>query len=163
MSSFLIPAFAFLLLLAGSCSNKPAAPPPPIQSGPWSIDYKTSGGFVGVGKGSISVDSEGKFACSSNNRGEAVKGTTGNLNPRQLQPMSDAVAKLDRKGWNVAGLNVAAPDAFSYKLEFRTGTDLKELTAVQWYDNTAGLLPQDLKRLSAAVEETMKKVCVSKP
>ncbi len=77
--------------------------------------------------------------------------------------MSDAVAKLDRKGWNVAGLNVAAPDAFSYKLEFRTGTDLKELTAVQWYDNTAGLLPQDLKRLSAAVEETMKKVCVSKP
>jgi len=163
MSSFLISGFVFLLLLAGSCSNKPAAPPPTTQSGPWSIDYKTSGGFVGVGKGSISLDSEGKFACSSNNRGEVVKGATGNLNPRQLQPISDAVTKLDPKGWNITGLNVAAPDAFSYKLEFRTGADLKELTTVQWYDNTAGLLPQDLKRLSAVVEETMKKVCLSKP
>ena len=138
MSGFLISGFAFLLLLAGSCSNKPAAPPPTIQSGPWSIDYKTSGGFVGVGKGSISLDSEGKFACSSNNRGEAVKGATGNLNPRQLQPISDAVAKLDRKGWNIPGLNVAAPDAFSYNLEFASMGDFADAVDRAFAASAAG-------------------------
>jgi hypothetical protein len=155
MPAFTISVLMLLLLLAGSCSR----PSSPVQKGPWSLDYKTSGGFAGVGKGSISVDSEGKFACSSRNRGEVIKGATGTLNPRQLQPISDAVAKLDLKGWNIPGLNVAAPDAFGYKLEFRTGADLKELTPIQWYDNTAGQLPGDLKHLSATLEETMKKVC----
>jgi hypothetical protein len=59
-------------------------------------------------------------------------------------------------------LNVAAPDAFGYQLEFRMGADLKELTPIQWYDNTAGKLPDDLKRLSATLEETMKQVCSTK-
>jgi hypothetical protein len=155
MAAFMISGLTFLLLLAGSCSTTS----PAVQKGPWSLDLKTSGGFIGVGKGSISVDSEGNFACSSNNRGQVVKGATGVLNPRQLQPISDAVAKLDLKGWNIPGLNVAAPDAFGYKLEFRTGADLNEITPVQWYDNTAGQLPDDLKRLSAVLEESMKARC----
>jgi len=159
MAAFMISALTFLLLLAGSCSTAS----PPVQKGPWSLDFRTSGGFIGVGKGSISVDSEGKFACSSNNRGEVVKGATSVLNPRQSQLISDAVAKLDRKGWNIPGLNVAAPDAFGYKLTFRTGADLKEVTPVQWYDNTAGQLPDDLKRLSAVLEETMKARCSASP
>ena len=157
MPAFMTSVSIFLLLLAGSCSNRS----PAVQTDPWSLDFKTSGGFGGVGKGSISVDNEGKFACSSKNRGDTIKGLAGMLNPRQLQPISDAVAKLDRKGWNIPGLNVAAPDAFGYKLEFRTGADLQELTPIQWYDNTAGQLPDDLKRLSTALEETMKKVCLT--
>jgi len=159
MAALMISGLTFLLLLAGSCSIKSTA----VQKGPWSLDFRTSGGFIGVGKGSISVDSEGKFACSSNNRGEVVKGATGVLNPPQLQPISDAVAKLDRKGWNIPGLNVAAPDAFGYKLTFRTGDELKEGTPVQWYDNTAGQLPDDLKRLSAVLEETIKARCSASP
>lgn len=152
MSSFLISISISLLLLVGPCSHGS----PTVPKGPWSLDYKTSGGFVGVGKGSIIVNSEGKFACSSNNRGEVVKGATGTLTPKQLQTVSGAVAQLNPKGWNVPGLNVAAPDAFGYKLEFRAANDV---TPVQWYDNTVDKLPADLKHLSAALDDTMKARC----
>ena len=159
MNAFLISLSTFFLLLAGSCATTAPPTSTPVSK-TWLLDYKTSGGFVGVGKGSIAVDSEGKFACSSNNRGEVVKGATGTLTPRQLQPISDAVAQLDFKGWNIPGLNVAAPDAFGYKLEFRTGPDLKD---VQWYDNTADKLPADLKRLGDVLEETIKTRCSGPP
>jgi hypothetical protein len=148
-----------MLLLAGSCSSTP----PAVQKGPWSLDFKTSGGFIGIGKGSIAVDSAGRFACSSNNRGEVVKGATGTLNPQTLRPISDAVAQLDPKGWKQPGLDVAAPDAFGYKLEFRSGPDQKEITTVQWYDNTAGQLPDDLKKLDVVLEQTMKARCRGLP
>ena len=158
MPAFLISVLT-MLLLAGSCSSTSHV----VQKGPWSLELRTSGGFIGVGKGSMSIDSEGKFACSSSNRGEVINGAKGTLNQRELQPFSDAVAKLDRKGWDIPGLNVAAPDAFGYKLEFRTGPDLKELTTVQWYDNTAGQLPDDLKKLDAVLEQAMKSRCGGSP
>ena len=163
MNAFLISLSTLFLLLAGSCSTTSPPTPPPVTKGVWSIDYKTSGGFVGVGHGSITVNSEGKFACSSNKGAEVVKGATGTLTPRQLQPLSDAVAKLDPKGWNIPGLKVAASDAFGYKLEFHGGPDGNELNAVQWYDNTADQLPADLKRLSTVLEQTMKSRCTAAP
>src|SRR4029079_16933961 len=127
-----ISVLTFLLLLAGSCSTAS----PPAQKGPWSLDLKTSGGFVGSGKGNIAVDSEGKCVYSETNRDRVRASVTATLYPRQFQPINEAVAQLDPKGWNKPGLNVAAPDAFSYKLEFRTGADKKDVTTVQWYDNT---------------------------
>ena len=109
------------------------------------------------------INSEGKCLFSEINPSRVKSSVTGTLNARQLQPIKEAVAKLDLKGWNVPGLNVAAPDAFGYKLEFRTGTDLKEVTPVQWYDNTAGQLPEDLKQLSVVLEQTMKHRCSFPP
>ena len=158
MSAFLIPFFSLLLLLAGSCSNT-APPAQTDQKGPWSIEFKTFGGFVGSGKGNVAVDSEGKCTYSESNRDQTKKSVIGTLYPRQLQPINKAVAQLDPKGWNKPGLDVAAPDAFGYKLEFRSGPDKKEVTTAQWYDNTAGQLPEDLKRLSAVLEKTMKSGC----
>ncbi|HEX3142389.1 MAG TPA: hypothetical protein VHQ64_00325 [Pyrinomonadaceae bacterium] len=162
MTAFLISVSAFLLLLAGSCSS-PIQNSPPVQKGPWSIDFKTSGGFAGSGKGNIVIDSEGKCSYSLTNRDQVKSSVTGTLYPRQLQPISDAVARLDPQGWSKPELNVAAPDAFGYKLELRTGPDLKDVTTVQWYDNTAGQLPTDLKRLDRVLEEAMKTRCVSAP
>ncbi len=159
MPAFLISVLAMLLLLAGSSSTTS----PDVPKGPWTLDFKTSGGFIGIGKGSIVVDSEGKFTCSRNNKGQVVNGATGTLNASQLQTITDAVGRLDPKGWNQPGLNVAAPDAFGYKLEFRTGPDKKEITTVQWYDNTTGQLPADLKRLDAVLEQTMKARCSGPP
>jgi len=158
MSAFLTSISMCLLLLAGSCST--TTPPASTPVGKtWSLDYKTSGGFAGGGKGSVSVDSEGKFACSSNNRGQPVNGNSGVLTASQLRAVSDAVSKLDLKGWNIPGLNVAAPDAFGYQLKFHNGPGLNEVTTVQWYDNTVDELPADLKRLSAVLEETIKARC----
>jgi hypothetical protein len=159
MAAFLISVLTILMLLAGSCSTAS----PNALKGPWALDFKTSGGFIGIGKGSIAVDSEGQFTCSHNNKGQVVSGATGTLNASELHPINDAVAHLDPKGWNQPGLNVAAPDAFGYKLEFRNGTDKQEITTVQWHDNTVGQLPDDLKKLDAVLEQTMKARCAGQP
>ena len=159
MPTFLISISMLVLLLAGSCSNTPA----PVPKGPWSIDYKTSGGFAGVGKGNIAVDSEGKCAFKHDLPNRTVTGVVGNLYARQLQPLNEAVARLDPKSWNKPGLNVAAPDAFGYKLELRTGPDKKDVATVQWYDNTAGELPADLKRLDVLLEDLIKHQCGGPP
>lgn len=167
MPGFLISVLTCLLLLAGSCSNASSTQSSntstSAQTEPWSLELKTFGGFVGVGRGNIAVNSEGKCTYSENNRDQVKSPLTGTLNPRQLQPIKEAVARLDPKGWNKPGLNVSAADAFGYKLEFRTGPDLKQLTPIQWYDNTADQLPEDLKRLSAALEQTMKNRCGGPP
>jgi len=158
MPAFLISVLT-MLLLAGSCSSTSHA----VQKGPWSLELRTSGGFIGVGKGNIVVDSDGKCSFSETNREQVRSNVSGTLYPRQFQPISQAVAQLDPKGWNKPGLDVAAPDAFAYKLEFRTGPDKKEVTTVQWYDNTVGQLPDDLKRLDAVLEQTMKARCSGPP
>lgn len=163
MNAFLISIAMFLLLLAGSCSSAPVQNSSSGPKGPWSIDYKTSGGFVGAGKGNIAIDSEGKCHYSMNNRDQAKSAVTGTLYPRQLKPIVEAVAQLDPKGWNKPGLNVAAPDAFGYKLEFSAGTDSKDVHTVQWYDNTIDQLPEDVKRLSVLLEQAMKTPCGGQP
>jgi len=158
MPAFLISVLT-MLLLAGSCSS----PSHTVQKSPWSIELRTSGGFIGVGKGNIVVDSEGQCTFSETNRDQVRSEVSGTLYPRQFKPISQAVAQLDPKGWNKPGVDVAAPDAFIYKLEFRTGPDKKEITTVRWYDNTAGQLPDDLKRLDAVLEQTMKARCSGLP
>jgi hypothetical protein len=155
MPAFLISVLTISLLLTGSCSTTS----PDRPKGPWSLDFKTSGGFIGIGKGSIVVDSEGQFTCSHNNRDQVVRGLTGKLNASQLQPISEAVAQLDPGGWNKPGLKVAASDAFGYNLELRQGPEKKDVSTVQWYDNTADQLPDDLKKLDAVLEQTMKTQC----
>src|SRR5215831_4286712 len=155
MSPLIISTLAFVLLLVGSCSSQPPDPKPS-----WSLDLKTSGGFAGVGRGNLSVNHEGRFQCSHLDRQDVKKGASGTLKPVQLKPISDAVAQLDPNGWTKPGLNVAAPDAFGYQLEFRNGPDNKQIFTVQWYDNTADQLPDDLKKLSDVLLQTISSSCV---
>ena len=162
-----ISTLIFLLLLVGSCSSHSSDLNHSSQSRnaktSWSLDLKTSGGFVGVGRGNLSVSHDGRFACSHADREQVKKGASGTLNPGQLKPISDAVAQLDPKGWNKVGLNVAAADAFAYKLEYRAGTESSEVFTIQWYDNTADQLPDDLKKLSDVLLRTMSTSCGGTP
>ena len=87
----------------------------------------------------------------------------GGLHSPEFKPISDAVVQTNPNEWSKPGLNVAAPDAYGYKLELRTGTDSKEVFTVQWYDNTKDQLPADLKRLSNALLQTMESACSLKP
>jgi hypothetical protein len=162
MLGFLVTCLTFFLLLAGSCSQQSPSAAKTIQA-PWSLQLTTSGGFVGRGRGNISVNSEGKFNCSQTNRQDVRKGVEGGLHSTVFKPISDAVAELNPKEWNKPGLNVAAPDAFGYKLELKTGTDNKEAFAVQWYDNTMDQLPPDLKKLSEVLLQTMDRSCGGTP
>ena len=93
MPAFLISVLT-MLLLAGSCSSPARA----IQKGPWSLELKTSGGFIGIGKGNLAVDSEGKCTYSETNHDQVHTSVNGTLYPRQFQPISEAVAQLDPKG-----------------------------------------------------------------
>src|SRR6185436_1790075 len=154
MSHFSILFLTLLLVLSGSCGIEPVP-----QKGPWSLKLTTSGGFAGVGTGNLSVDSAGKFSYEEPMSPQQVrKGCKGTLYNRQLQPLLDAVAQSNPKEWNRPDLNVAAPDAFNYKLEVRMGSDSAPVT-VQWYDNTKDKLPLDLKRLSDVILQTMKTAC----
>jgi len=89
------------------------------------------------------------------------KAASGTLKPGQLKPISDAVTQLDPNGWNKPGLNVSAADAFGYKLEFHRGKD--QAFNVQWYDNTADQLPDDLKKLSDVLLKRMSGSCDGTP
>ena len=151
--SHVIAAFlGLLLILSGSCAVEPPAP-----KGPWSVKLTTSGGFAGIGTGNISVDSDGHVAYEAPVPPNQVrKGCQGKLYKEKLVPISDSVARANPKGWNQPELNVAAPDAFGYKLELRMGS---ETTTVQWYDNTKDKLPEDLKRLSDLLLQQMKAGC----
>jgi hypothetical protein len=158
MLGFLVTCLTGLLLIAGSCSQQSPSAPKTIQA-PWSLQLTTSGGFVGRGRGNISVNSEGKFSCSQTNRQDVRKGVEGGLHSTVFKLISDAVAQLNPNEWKKPGLDVAAPDAFGYKLELKTGTDNKQVFTVQWYDNTRDQLPEDLKKLSEALLHTMDTSC----
>src|SRR5262249_6897328 len=154
MSHFIAACLGLLLMLSGSCALEP-----PTPKGPWSVKLTTSGGFAGVGTGNISVDSDGKFVYSEpRSPQQAVKGCDGTLSDKQLQPITEAVANSNPAEWSRPDLNIAAPDAFGYKLELRMGKD-GQPTTVQWYDNTRDRLPADLKRLSDVLLQRMKTVC----
>ena len=161
MPGFLVTCLTLLLFISGSCSNQ-SATPNTVQP-PWSLELTTSGGFAGLGRGNLSVDSEGKFSCSQRTPREVHKGVAGGLHSTEFKPISDAVAELNPKEWNKPGLNVAAPDAFGYKLDLKTGTDNRVVFTVQWYDNTRDQLPADLKKLSEALLQTMDKSCGGTP
>lgn len=153
MSPFAIIFLMLLLVLSGSCGIEPVT-----QKGPWSLKLTTSGGFAGVGTGNLTVDSAGKYKYQEPTSPQGVrKGCESTFRPRQIETLNEAVLQADPKGWNRPDLNVAAPDAFGYKLELRMGT--AEPTTVQWYDNTRDQLPPDLKRLSDVLLETMKTAC----
>ena len=120
----------------------------------WSVQLKTSGGLTGRGQGSISVNSDGKVRYEPPN----VPGRPGRpcervLSADDLRPLADAVRRNRSAGWQVPGPNAAAPDAFAYDLELRTGGD--HAYRVTWYDNTRDRLPEDVKSLAEALTDLM--------
>jgi hypothetical protein len=154
MSHITIALLSLLLTVAGSCGVEPLT-----QKGPWSLKLTTSGGFAGVGTGNISVDSQGKVSYESPvTPNSPRKGCTGTLYKERFDPINDAVLRSNPKDWNQPGLNVAAPDAFGYKLELRIGS-AGDPVMVQWYDNTKDKLPDDLRHLSEVLLEQMKNEC----
>jgi len=153
VSNFSIIFLTLLLVLSGSCGVEPVP-----QKGPWSLKLTTSGGFAGVGTGNLSVDSKGRIIYESPSSPDRTrKGCNGTLYKERFDPINDAVSRANPKEWNDPGLNVAAPDAFGYKLELRLGSESS--TTAQWYDNTKDKLPDDLRRLSEVLLEQMKREC----
>lgn len=154
MAHFFALALTFLLILSNSCATAPAA-----QKGAWSIKLTTSGGFAGIGTGNLSVDSTGMASYEAPTSPNQVrKSCQGKLYKDRFEPIREAVDHTRPEEWNRPDLNIAAPDAFGYKLELRRGTKAEPVT-VQWYDNTKDKLPADLKRLSDLLVQQMRSGC----
>jgi len=107
----------------------------------------------------MSLSSNNHFKCTQRTSPQSRKGVEGGLPSSQFKLISDAVAQLDPRGWNKPGLNVSAADAFGYKFEYKVGAGDDQVFTVEWYDNTADQLPDDLKKMSDALLQTLKTSC----
>jgi hypothetical protein len=133
-----------VMVLAPACGRQESA------NSSWSVRVDTSGGFAGIGNGSIAIDSKGKsIYIKPTPRNMQATPCEANLTKEQLRDISEAVSLAKPEGWKVAGLGVAAPDAFGYVLSLKRGS---ETYKVMWYDNTQDQLPADLSKLYAALD-----------
>ena len=126
------------------------------QPAAWRVAVATSGGLVGVGRGSIVVESTGKLFVSGPMRpGRAAGSREGRLSEAELQRIATAVQGSRPAGWASTRLEHAAPDTFGYVLELRRGASIDKAV---WHDNTQGDLPADLAELYASLETTWNRV-----
>jgi hypothetical protein len=139
-----------VLTASPSCDKKQAA-----QTDNWSIRLETSGGFAGRGNGNVDINSEGKISFEKPKTpvGQSTP-CTGKLAAEDLKQLRTLVSNAKVAGWQGTGINVAAPDAFGYKLTLSLPS---ETSSVQWYDNTRDKLPDDLKNVVAAVNKAKEK------
>jgi hypothetical protein len=144
-----------LSLIAVTVLSIACTPTQPVNASSWSVQIKTSGGFVGIGKGNISIASDGKFKYEPPHAPDKpARPCEARLSSEELRTVSEAINQSKPEGWNLPGLNAAAPDAFAYELELHQGNN-KHVYQVKWYDNTRDQLPDDLKRLSEAIDRAM--------
>ena len=143
-----------LTMVAPACSHSQ-----PANISSWSVQIKTSGGFIGIGRGNVLVSSDGKMTYVK----PGVPGKTGppcegKLSTEEVRAISEAVRQSKPDEWRISGPNVGAPDAYGYDLELIINGKPHKL---QWYDNTQDKLPEDLKKLyetvNSATREAVKK------
>ena len=146
-----------LLLLAWAA---PAALAVGDDAEGWSVGITTSGGFAGVGRGNVLVHSGGRLTASPPARhGRPAEGCEGTLTEAERSRIAAAVGNSKPEAW-AAKSKLAAPDAFEYVLELRQG---QEAHQAEWFDNTAGRLPPDLKELYASVAAAWDRVAKDCP
>lgn len=108
-----------------------------------------------MGRGNVFINSDGKVRYEPPRiPGKSVRPCEEKLSSEELRSVDEAVAQSKPEGWNLPGLNAAAPDAFAYELELHQG-GVEQVYKVKWYDNTGAQLPDDLKRLSGAIFQAM--------
>jgi hypothetical protein len=117
------------------------------------LQLRTSGGFTGRGNGNLLISSDGHVAVEDPVLpGKTAKSCEGRLSAEQLRKLNEVISQIRPNGWNLGGLNAAAPDAFHYHLELTSGAKGKEkIHEADWYDNTRNLLPGDLNSLAEFV------------
>lgn len=149
-----------MLLANSSCGKQTGtAHARELQEQPrWTLRLTTSGGFAGLGRGNLSVNSEGNVEFQTQDANRVRKGCTTKFSARQLQPISDVVVQTRPELWARLNLRQAAPDAFGYQLELETGASPQSFS-IEWYDNTADRLPADLQRLSSVLLKTIDSGC----
>lgn len=126
------------------------------QPAAWRVAVATSGGPVGVGRGSIVLESSGTVLVNGPTRpGRPGGSREARLSAVEMQRVTAAVLGCRPAGWSSSRLKPAALDAFAYVLELRRGVEIHKAL---WHDNTRGDLPADLAELYASLETTWHRV-----
>jgi hypothetical protein len=130
-----------------------------------------------MGRGGVKLASMGEVSVSLPRRPrESAVECRGHLRDEERQNLERAIREIAPDGWRVASLDVAAPDAFGYRLTVElggipqaagapaesVGSQPGAHTAV-WYDNTADRLPRDLAALLLAASAPWSRVTESCP
>ena len=133
-----------LTMFAPACSHSE-----PAEISSWSVQIKTSGGFIGIGRGNVLVTSDGKMTYVKAGRpGNSAPPCEAKLSIEEVRTIGDAVRQSKPDQWQIDGPNVGAPDAYGYELELTVDGKAHK---IQWYDNTGDKLPEDLKKLYTVV------------
>jgi hypothetical protein len=133
-----------LTMFAPACSH-----PQPADISSWSVQIRTSGGFIGIGRGNVLVNSEGKITyVKPSPPGKTARPCEGKLSSEEVRAISEAVRQSKPDQWRISGPNVGAPDAYGYDLELIIDGKAHK---IEWYDNTQDKLPGDLQKLYGTV------------
>ena len=133
-----------LTMLVPACSHSQ-----PADISPWSVQIRTSGGFIGIGRGNVLVNSDGKMTyMKPSPSGKTARPCEGKLSSEEVRAISEAVRQSKPDQWRISGPNEGAPDAYGYDLELIIDGKAYK---IEWYDNTQDKLPEDLKKLYGTV------------
>ena len=143
-----------LTMFAPACSHTQ-----PANISSWSVQIRTSGGFIGIGRGNVLVNSDGKMTyVKASPPGKTERPCEGKLSSEEVRAISEAVRQSKPDQWKISGPNEGAPDAYGYDLELTIDGKAHKIA---WYDNTQDKLPGDLKKLygtvNSATSEAVKK------
>lgn len=139
-----------LAMFVPACSHSQPADTPS-----WSVQIKTLGGFIGIGRGNVLVSSDGKMTyVKASPPGKPGRPCEGQISSEEVRTIDEAVRLSKPDQWRISGLNVAAPDAYGYELELIIDWKVHKL---QWYDNAQDQLPEDLKKLYLTVKNATTK------
>jgi hypothetical protein len=121
----------------------------------WTVSVHTSGGFAAIGRGTVTVSSNGRVVVeTAAPRGQAPKRCVLRAAPEDLAAIRDAVTRAQTAAWAGKTFGAAAPDAMTYKLELQSRGRRSSAT---WYDNSLDQVPESLRAVYMAVDHTWQK------
>ena len=141
--------FVVVMIFSPACSQRKSS-----SEALWSIQLITSGGFAGRGDGNVMIASDGHLRYEKPGVSAQSSSCEGRLSQEDLHDIGALITESKPGGWQVTGLDIAAPDAFKYVLSLKRGNESFKVT---WYDNTEDHLPADLKKLYARLKSVKEK------
>jgi hypothetical protein len=121
----------------------------------WTVTIHTSGGFAAIGRGTVTVSSNGRVIVETAvARGQAPKRCVLRAAPEDLAAIRTAAANAQAATWTGKTFGSAAADAMTY--DFTLQSRGRRSTA-RWYDSSLDQVPEPLRTLYAAVDRVWQK------
>jgi hypothetical protein len=148
-----LPASALLFSLAVTTALAVFSQPSGQAAAAFTIDLDTTGGFVGHGRGGVTLDSDGRVrAAHSSRTNRDESNCRAQLAAEDLESLRRAVAAVGRQRWPASfappGDNGCC-DRFNWllRLEARDSEGRVHATRTSWFDGNEDRLPNEVATL----------------